>query len=177
MSRPERNTSLRNRGPSDRPALLARRPSISIPGASAATKGSRDALPPPQSGKASGSKSQTKPYRTSKTSQKLVHLPSDPQTKPLLPAVDEEAHGYETDAGVRVSEHKSVGERMTKSERRRAGYRRITALRVCDGFKMKLMASFLKREHNVTPRAFDEALYVVRTFFVPRRSYQRLIAG
>jgi hypothetical protein len=26
---------------------------------------------------------------------------------------------------------------------------------------MKLLASFLKREHNVAPRVFDEAMYVV----------------
>jgi hypothetical protein len=36
---------------------------------------------------------------------------------------------------------------------------------------MKLLANFLKREHNVVPRSFDEALYVVRptdsTFLSP----------
>ena len=32
-------------------------------------------------------------------------------------------------------------------------------------FKMKLLASFLKREHNVTPRVFDEALYAVSIYF------------
>ena len=164
MSRPERKTTLRNRVPSDRPALLARRPSISLPGASTSGKSPRDA---PTSPNPTG-KTQTsgKPFRTSKTSQKLVDLPSDPQTKPLVPASDDDAHGYETDAGVKVREHKSAGERMSKNERRRAGYRRITALRVCEGFKMKLMASFLKREHNVVPRAFDDALYVVRFSFL-----------
>jgi uncharacterized Rmd1/YagE family protein len=61
-----------------------------------------------------------------------------------------------------MREHKSGPERMTKAERRRAGCRRITAYWIADGFRMKLLANFLKREHNVIPRSFDEALYVVR---------------
>ncbi|KAJ6624942.1 hypothetical protein B0H10DRAFT_2004939 [Mycena sp. CBHHK59/15] len=101
-----------------------------------------------------------KAQRTSKTSQKLVVLPSAPQTKPLPVDEDEDlAFGYETDAGVR--EYKSEAERMSKEQRKRAGYRRITAYCVCNSFKMKLLSSFLKREHNVSPRVFDEALYVM----------------
>ena len=102
-----------------------------------------------------------KAQRTSKTQQKLVLLPTAPQTKPL-PEEDEGEllhHGYETDTGVR--DIKSVGERMSKEERKKAGYQRITAYCVGEGFKMKVMASFLKREHNVQPRMFDEAMYVV----------------
>jgi uncharacterized Rmd1/YagE family protein len=106
-----------------------------------------------------------KAQRTSKTTQKLVLLPSAPQTKPLL-AEDDDAlqHGYETDRGVR--DVKSEGERMSKAERQKAGYKRMTAYCVCEGFKMKLLSSFLKREHNVQPRVFDEAMYVVRIFFL-----------
>jgi len=102
--------------------------------------------------------------RTSKTHQKLVELPSDPQTRPFPAEAgeDDEIHGYETDTGMRMREHKSATECMTKAERRRAGCRRITAYWLADGFRMKLLASFLKREHNVVPRSFDEALYVVR---------------
>lgn len=108
----------------------------------------------------------TKPpaaQRTSKTHQRLVELPSDPQTRPLPTegGDDDAIHGYETDAGVRVRENKSAAERMTKAERRRAGCRRITAYWLADGFRMKLLANFLKREHNVVPRSFDEALYVM----------------
>jgi uncharacterized Rmd1/YagE family protein len=107
--------------------------------------------------------------RSSKTHQKLVELPSDPQTRPLPneQADDDAIHGYETDTGVRMRENKSATERMTKAERRRAGCRRITAYWLADGFRMKLLASFLKREHNVVPRSFDEALYVVRLLLPP----------
>ena len=109
----------------------------------------------------------TKPaatQRTSKTHQRLVELPSDPQTRPhrVEDGEDDAIHGYETDTGVRMREHKSAIERMTKAERRRAGCRRITAYWLADGFRMKLLANFLRREHNVIPRSFDEALYVVR---------------
>lgn len=103
-----------------------------------------------------------KVQRTSKTSQKLVVLPSAPQTKPLLADEDEDlAFGYETDTGIR--EYKSQAERMTKEQRKRAGFRRITVYCICESLKMKLLSSFLKREHNVSPRVFDEALYVVRS--------------
>lgn len=102
---------------------------------------------------ASGPKTQ----RTSKTSQKLVVLPSAPQTKPFQS--DFLHHGYETDNGIR--ETKSEAERMSKEQRKQAGFKRITAYCVAEAFRMKLLASFLKREHNVFPRVFDEALYVV----------------
>ncbi|KAI8976699.1 DUF155-domain-containing protein [Trametes punicea] len=103
-----------------------------------------------------------KAQRTSKTTQKLVVLPSAPQTKPLPPEAaedEEQLHGYETDQGVR--EYKSAGERMSIEEREKAGFRRITAYCVAEGFKMRLLVSFLKREHNVKPRIYDEAIYVM----------------
>ncbi|RXW19342.1 hypothetical protein EST38_g6507 [Candolleomyces aberdarensis] len=50
---------------------------------------------------------------------------------------------------------------MTKEERKKAGFRRITAYCVAEGLKMKPLAGFLKREHNVLPRVFDEALYAM----------------
>ncbi|KAI0701338.1 hypothetical protein BC835DRAFT_240829 [Cytidiella melzeri] len=98
--------------------------------------------------------------RTSKTTQKLVVLPSEPQTKPLLAEDDDNIqHGYETDRGVR--DVKSEGERMSKEQREKAGFKRMTAYCVSEGIKTKLLATFLKREHNVQPRVFDEAVYVM----------------
>lgn len=103
-----------------------------------------------------------KAQRTSKTTQKLVLLPSAPQTKPLPEDLeDDRLLGYETDAGVRVREYKSPAERMNRGQRERAGYKRITVYCVCEAMKMKLLAQFLKREHNVQPRVFDEAMYVM----------------
>ncbi|KAI0690241.1 hypothetical protein C8T65DRAFT_588070 [Cerioporus squamosus] len=132
------------RAPSATARPLARRPSVSGVALTSAVAGV------------------TKTQRTSKTTQKLVVLPSAPQTKPPPPEVDDDEdqlHGYETDQGIR--EHKSAGERMSKEQREKAGFRRITAYCLADGFKMKLLASFLKREHNVKPRVYDEAMYVM----------------
>lgn len=101
-----------------------------------------------------------KAQRTSKTTHKLVELPSAPQTRPLLADREEDLTlGHEIDGEVR--EYKSQAERMSKDQRKQAGFRRLTAYCVAESFKMKLLSSFLKREHNVSPRAFDEALYVV----------------
>ncbi|KAF8800559.1 DUF155-domain-containing protein [Phlegmacium glaucopus] len=101
-----------------------------------------------------------KTQRSSKTTHKLVVLPSAPQTKPFSTDVDDDLTlGHETDGGVR--EYKSQAERMTKDQRKNAGFKRITAYCVAESFKMKLLSSFLKREHNVSPRVFDEALYVM----------------
>ncbi|TFK46874.1 DUF155-domain-containing protein [Heliocybe sulcata] len=104
-----------------------------------------------------------KTQRTSKTSQKLVVLPSAPQTKPL-PGEEfqgDDTLGYETDTGLVVRDYKNEGERMSKDQRKKAGFKRLTVYCVADGFKMKLLASFLKREHNVGPRVYDEAMYVM----------------
>ncbi|KAF8625262.1 hypothetical protein AX15_005474 [Amanita polypyramis BW_CC] len=103
-----------------------------------------------------------KAQRTSKTSQKLVVLPSAPQTR-IHPDEVDEFLGYETDKGIR--EHKSEAERMTKEQRKQAGFKRITAYCIAESFKMKHLASFLKREHNVTPRVFDESLYAA--YYLP----------
>ena len=103
--------------------------------------------------------------RSSKTSTKLVVLPSEPQTRPLPGELeDEESTTLITKKG--RFDLKSEGERMSKTERNRAGYRRLTAYCVAEGLRMKLLAAFLKREHNVGPRVFDEALYVVRIYFI-----------
>ncbi|KAJ3728043.1 DUF155-domain-containing protein [Lentinula guzmanii] len=107
------------------------------------------------------SKAGAKSQRTSKTSQKLVVLPSAPQTKPIPGEEDEDIIGYETDAGIRMRDYKSQAERMSKEQRKRAGIKRITAYCIAESLKMKLLASFLKREHNVGPRVFDEALYAM----------------
>lgn len=101
-----------------------------------------------------------KAQRTSKTSTKLVMLPSEPQTKPLPGELeDESSETLVTKKG--ALDYKSEGERMSKVERQRAGYKRLTAYCISESLRMRLLAAFLKREHNVGPRVFDEALYVV----------------
>lgn len=106
------------------------------------------------------------PQRTSKTSQKLVVLPSEPQKKPLpLPSPDDYETEYDRDRYFGEGDKRSAGERMTKEQRAKAGYKRLTAYCVADGIKTKSAAAFLKREHGVSPRVYDEAVYVVSLTF------------
>jgi uncharacterized Rmd1/YagE family protein len=84
----------------------------------------------------------------------VVELPSEPQTRPLAPQLDIDT----------APEYRSDVERLTKEQRERIGCKRLTAYCIAESFRMKLLAAFLKREHAVTPRIFDEALYVVRTY-------------
>ncbi|CUA73786.1 Sad1-interacting factor 3 [Schizosaccharomyces pombe 972h-] [Rhizoctonia solani] len=102
----------------------------------------------------------SKPQRTSKTSQKLVVLPSDVQVQPLPRTRESPVDGGEGPSTL-GGELRSEGERMSKEQRQRAGYRRLTAYCVADAFRMKLLSAFLKREHGVAPRVFDEAVYAV----------------
>lgn len=146
--------------PSIPPRPVSRRPisrlaSLGVPGkhVANATLASRRVSVP-------GLTSEKKAQRTSKTTQKLVVLPSAPQTKPLVAEEENDLTlGHEIDGGIR--EYKSAPERMTKDQRKLAGYKRITAYCIAESFKMKLLSTFLKREHNVSPRIFDEALYAV----------------
>ena len=92
--------------------------------------------------------------RTSKTSQRHVVLPSEPQTRPLPEEIPEGA--------IPAYDIRSEGERMSKKDRQTAGYSRMTAYSVAEGIRMKHLSAFLKREHAVLPRVFDEAIYVVR---------------
>ncbi|KAH8113890.1 DUF155-domain-containing protein [Phellopilus nigrolimitatus] len=117
-----------------------------------------------------------KAQRHSKTSTKLVLLPSGPQTKPLPGELEIGLEYPLGDIGMGApleeetlvtrkgrTDTKSAGERMTKAERARAGYpyRRLAAYCVAEALRVKLLAAFLKREHNVAPRVFDEAVYVM----------------
>ncbi|KAF7308667.1 DUF155 domain-containing protein [Mycena chlorophos] len=136
---------------------------IRVPSNSRAPRGLAQPPAIQRRGSVSGLAGGPKAQRTSKTSQKLVVLPSAPQTKPLQDEDGEDlAFGYETDTGIR--EYKSAAERMTKDQRKRAGYKRITAYCVSEALNAKLLTAFLKREHNVAPRVYDEAIYVMYHF-------------
>ncbi|KAI0052154.1 DUF155-domain-containing protein [Auriscalpium vulgare] len=161
MSRPAPSSRTRTtRMPSDRPRLPpTRRASMSLPLSLSRSAGTASLSPNP-AGTNGSSPHIPVIQRSSKNHQKLVMLPSDPQTRPL-PEDDENMHGYETDARMGQRERKSPAERMSKEERRRAGSRRVTAYCVAEAFGMKQLVSFVKREHNVVPRAFGEALYAM----------------
>jgi len=152
---------LPTRLPSSRGQLPGRRKPVSR----LASLGVRSDTPANRRASVAGLTAGPKTQRTSKTTQKLVVLPSAPQTRPLAVDLEDDLTlGHEIAGGVR--EYKSEAERMSKDERKKAGFKRITAYCVAESLKMKLLSSFLKREHNVLPRVFDESVYVVRRWSV-----------
>ncbi len=121
---------------------------------------------------------QSLPARTSKTTQRHVLLPEEPQTKPLpaslhTPAARAPPRRSPSSGGVSTlvdeeepgspSEHdRTEAEKLTKSQREDAGLPRLTAYATAEGYRMKLLQAFLKREHGCgVVRVFDDAVYAV----------------
>lgn len=51
---------------------------------------------------------------------------------------------------------------MTRQEREEAKLPRLTAYATADGYRLKLLQAFLKREHGVgVVRVFDDCIYAV----------------
>lgn len=60
-------------------------------------------------------------------------------------------------------DERSDAEKMTKREREENGLPRLTAYGTAEGYRLKLLQAFLKREHGVgVVRVFDDCIYAVR---------------
>jgi uncharacterized Rmd1/YagE family protein len=103
--------------------------------------------------------------RTSKTSEKHVLLPEDPQLAPLPRSASEASLARPRSASVSApprSDERSDAEKMTKRERNEAGFSRLIAYDTAEGYRLKLLQAFLKREHGVgVVRVFDDCVYAV----------------
>jgi hypothetical protein len=122
---------------------------------------------------------QSLPVRTSKTTERHVFLPEDPQLAPLpaspmgsqvnlLPPPkasyyrERESAGRKEQSIPAQSDERSEAEKMTKREREEARLPRLTAYTTAEGYRLKLMQAFLKREHGVgVVRVFDDCIYAV----------------
>ncbi|KAH3670728.1 hypothetical protein OGAPHI_001243 [Ogataea philodendri] len=111
----------------------------------------------------------TLPTRTSKTSQKLVLIPDHDQVPYSID--DDEAAllrnheiGEETTTdNIFNSTHvRTKAEKLSK-EQRADVYPRVTAYLISEGFNLNLTSKFLSKYHMVSPRLYDEALYVPYT--------------
>ena len=121
---------------------------------------------------------QSFPVRTSKTTERHVLLPEDPQLAPLpqspigsqvnllpppRPVAGPSKHPQQ--------DERSDAEKMTKRERGEAGLPRLTAYATADGYRLKMLQAFLKREHGVgVVRVYDDCIYAVGC--VPRASIE-----
>jgi hypothetical protein len=114
------------------------------------------------------------PVRTSKTTERHVFLPEDPQLAPIpyspsgselylappprVPGPSRNQYDERSDA-----------EKMTKREREENKMPRLTAYATADGYRLKLLQAFLKREHGVgVVRVFDDCVYAVSVSYLAR---------
>lgn len=105
---------------------------------------------------------QTIPQRSTKLSEKLVLIPED--TRPTSfkfedddaesspPADDDETASFASDT------RKSYAERIPK-ERRTNKFPRLTAFCVSDVIRLTATAEYLRENHKILPRIYEEALY------------------
>ncbi|ODN74433.1 hypothetical protein L202_06827 [Cryptococcus amylolentus CBS 6039] len=122
---------------------------------------------------------QSLPARTSKTTEKHVLLPEDPQLAPLprspgdMPTMSapprRDSSGGIPGAGrsgyhptMTHGDERSDAEKMTKREREENKLPRLTAYATAEGYRLKLLQAFLKREHGVSVvRVYDDCVYAV----------------
>lgn len=102
--------------------------------------------------------SQSLPARTSKNSQRLVLIPDEHGPIPRLDS------NSPPNADVKVAElpqqtYRSRAELMLKDARAKE-LSRVTAYFICEEFNLEALLDFLAENHEVSPRVYDEVLYV-----------------
>ncbi|KAF9306325.1 hypothetical protein BGZ74_006528 [Mortierella antarctica] len=121
------------------------------------------------------------PLRTTKVSQKLVLLPEDQEEEDdedethefadqMDPFRDEimEVRGRRRGLHGRAP---TQSELLTKEQRNAKGLARVVAYCTSDGYDNKRLAAYLKANHGVHPRLYDEALYAAYHFpLIPGKS-------
>lgn len=97
--------------------------------------------------------SSTLPSRTSKKSQRLVLIPDkDNKEAPQKDSLRE--------SGGRDTQTERLRAELMPKEERAQEFSRMTAYFICDEFNLVEVSKFLKTNHEVKPRMYDEALYV-----------------
>lgn len=110
--------------------------------------------------------SQSLPSRTSKTSQKLVLIPDEQRhggsPPPNSGSEDRTTEPPDNNLDLQAQISRSRAELMPKEKRARE-FSRMTAYFICEEFDLPAVAKFLRKNHEVKPRLYDEALYVPYT--------------
>lgn len=95
------------------------------------------------------------PSRKSKTSQKLVLIPENE-----LMDKDSNQNSF---IKKRSSSFSKFNDDLSAKNNSGPDLARITAYNVAEGFNLKVMSKFLQSTHEVSPRLYDECLYVAYT--------------
>jgi Uncharacterized conserved protein len=101
---------------------------------------------------------QSLPSRTSKTSQKLVLIPEQQRYNSPPPSHSPQ-HPQQSTSDLQAQIQRSRAELMPKEERVHE-FSRMTAYFICEQFNLAAVSKFLRENHGVKPRMYDESLYV-----------------
>ncbi|KAI8362329.1 hypothetical protein B0O80DRAFT_421865 [Mortierella sp. GBAus27b] len=117
------------------------------------------------------------PLRTTKVSQKLVLLPEEDEEAEEEHGGHIEGHFSDTELDAFRDEWDfrsrrrglhgrapTQSEMLTKEQRNVKGLPRVVAYCTAEGYNIKKLSAFLKANHEVYPRLYDEALYVAYHF-------------
>ncbi|KAH8556732.1 hypothetical protein BGW37DRAFT_417307 [Umbelopsis sp. PMI_123] len=101
------------------------------------------------------------PLRSTKTSQKLVLFPSaaEPPVDNDDDQVKDDGLGLRLPLDFHLSGSRTIAERMTKDQRDFANLPRLSAYCTAEGNNMRELCEFLRQQHHVSPRFYDECLY------------------
>lgn len=140
----------------------------------------KNAAKPSTSGSGNAIAGKAKPLRSTKTSQKLVLFPSETaeSTSSYVQQDDTDQEGDATPVvhlpqELHILGSRTVAERMTKDQRDRLSLPRVSAYCLADRFNFEEARKFLKDQHHVTPRVYDECLYapyVILSLILPLHS-------
>ncbi|KAM3582936.1 Sad1-interacting factor 3 [Umbelopsis sp. WA50703] len=99
------------------------------------------------------------PLRSTKVSQKLVLFPGadDPGIDEDVEYQDGASNAMPQDS--HVSGSRTIAERMTKDQRDFSNLPRVSAYCTAEAYDMKELDAFLRQQHYVSPRLYDECLY------------------
>lgn len=101
---------------------------------------------------------QNLPPRTTKVSEKLVLIPESPQPAFQFDDDDSEDAPPVEDSEEMSENRKTYAERLPK-ERRTDKFPRVTAYCISESIRIGAAAKFLRENHKIRPRIYNEALY------------------
>ncbi|KAF9121002.1 hypothetical protein BGW39_010920 [Mortierella sp. 14UC] len=130
------------------------------------------------------------PLRTTKVSQKLVMLPEDQEEEdeddielPEGPFSDQLMDSFRDETEFRGRRRGLHGraptqsELLTKEQRNVRGLARVVAYCTAEGYDIKKLSAYLKANHGVYPRLYDEALYAAYHFPLVPGKTTRYMSG
>lgn len=102
------------------------------------------------------------PTRKSKISQKLVLIPEESSSREnsLFHSMSRESFNNRQSMILDTDPRSLTMDKLRYKNKQKQQLPRLTAYNIADGFNLKTMSKFLKKTHEVSPRLYDDCLYV-----------------